>query len=71
MELWQTVLAGLGSFIAGVTISLGSFSMLVGIHDYGMPEDSRVVWVCSYHGNGVCGPQTPQVQVDLSKLREW
>lgn len=62
---------GAWAVFGGAIIVVGWLLMVVGFHDAVYPqEDSRIVWVCGVSGNGECGPDTPAVQVDLSKLVE-
>lgn len=36
-----------------------------------MQEDSRVVWVCDWHGNGDCGPDAYDVYITVGNLLRW
>lgn len=45
--------------IKPTVIGLAVFALLMGIfivhHDYGKPEDDRIIWICQIQGNRKCG----------------
>lgn len=55
-----------------VIAAIVALGLSIVIHDARYPtEDSRVVWICSIHGNGQCGPSSSTVDIDMSKLLDW
>lgn len=60
------------SVLAGAAVAIGLLITVIGVHDGLYPtEDSKVVWVCSYHGNKVCGPNAPAIDINLDNLTQW
>ena len=58
--------------IAAALIVAGQLVILISIHDAAMPEDLTTVWMCHQMGNGLCGPETPWIQVEpLNLFRAW
>lgn len=51
--------------------ALGTLGAVTGVHDaVYRTEDSRVVWVCAIHGDGLCGDAGPVV-VRPDRLLWW
>lgn len=56
----------------GLLVAMAVIVAITALHDTLYPyEDSRIVWVCGYHGNGVCGPDAAGVNITWRHLLEW
>lgn len=50
----------------------GVLAALTVTHDIGYrEEDSRVVWICGWDGDGGCGPDSSAVDVRPFNLLRW
>lgn len=54
--------------IAGMMLGLTLATLW---HDTGRGEDGRVIWICSVHGDGWCGPGADPVIIRPDRLLEW